>query len=194
MTGLFNKEYLDTKFDEIWWSVIYIDIDNFKELNDTYGHCIWDYALQLISKALKESVRYEDKICRLYWDEFMILVNTWDAEEIKTIQERIQQKINEVFFEGENKITKETETINLSVSLWAAIWDYSRTVKDLLKESDSLMLENKETEWALYRLRHQLKFSNDSEKEKIVEDLLDNVSPAKLVKILAKKVLQTLDE
>ncbi|UFX82899.1 GGDEF domain-containing protein [Candidatus Absconditicoccus praedator] len=190
LTGLFNKAYLDTKLDETGWSAIYIDIDSFKELNDTYGHCVGDYALQLLSKALKESVRYEDKTCRLYGDEFMILVNTYNGEEVKKILERIRQKVNGISFETENKKNKQIETVDLSASLGIAIGDNKKTVKELLKESDALMLGSKTTSGSLYRLRQQLESCKESDREEVVENLLDVISYKQLVRILAKKILQ----
>ncbi|MEM7396780.1 MAG: diguanylate cyclase, partial [Verrucomicrobiota bacterium] len=82
LTGLFNRRYLEQELDHIWnlaerhdgdLSVATLDIDNFKTINDTYGHQAGDQILREFSSILRETVRSTDIVSRFGGDEFIIL-------------------------------------------------------------------------------------------------------------------------
>lgn len=76
LTGLHNRDYLEKKLQELLdeghaGALFMIDLDNFKEINDTYGHIVGDKTLQLFAEVLKHYSREDDIICRLAGDEFV---------------------------------------------------------------------------------------------------------------------------
>ncbi|MDO4270787.1 MAG: diguanylate cyclase [Eubacteriales bacterium] len=83
LTGLYNfrqlkKSFRAIKKDGDWLFVA--DIDNFKNINDTYGHLAGDYILQEVARVFMESVRSEDVVCRLGGDEFVLICSGLSGE------------------------------------------------------------------------------------------------------------------
>ena len=77
LTGLHNRDYLRKKLKELLESghhgcLFMIDLDNFKQINDTFGHIVGDKTLQLFADVLRSNAREEDIVCRLAGDEFVI--------------------------------------------------------------------------------------------------------------------------
>lgn len=76
LTGLHNRDYLEKRLQELLderhaGALFMIDLDNFKEINDTYGHIVGDKTLQIFAEVLKTYSREDDIICRLAGDEFV---------------------------------------------------------------------------------------------------------------------------
>ena len=76
-------------------SVLFLDLDKFKDINDTYGHEVGDILLQEVSKKLQLCVREEDTISRLGGDEFTIIINNTDKDSILKIATKIISKMQE---------------------------------------------------------------------------------------------------
>jgi diguanylate cyclase len=83
LTGLFNRKGADSRLAElqtifqeqqISFSVMMIDIDHFKQFNDTYGHQVGDAVLRIVAKTLKDSVKGKDFVARYGGEEFMVLL------------------------------------------------------------------------------------------------------------------------
>lgn len=74
-------------------AVMYLDLDRFKAVNDTFGHAIGDTLLRIVGARLVEEVRSSDTVARLGGDEFAIIGEGMDAEEARTIAERIQANV-----------------------------------------------------------------------------------------------------
>jgi diguanylate cyclase (GGDEF)-like protein len=99
LTGLANRNYLRHKFDE-WlhdgakpFSLIYIDMDNFKNVNDSYGHEFGDLVLKEIANRIIEKLQKSSKLIRHGGDEFLILTNIVDEE---TLMAETQELINDL--------------------------------------------------------------------------------------------------
>ena len=89
-------------------SLMIIDIDYFKPINDTYGHLAGDEALKQFARLLKENVRNTDKVARLGGDEFAVILPQTSCENALKIAERIKQAVEEktfVFNGSNDKIT-----------------------------------------------------------------------------------------
>ena len=126
LTGLYNRNFYEEKISKIYnnmeyLSVILLDIDNFKSLNDTKGHIEGDKILKAISKIIKETIHSESYAIRMGGDEFLILVK-------KTKEEALNlAKI----------ILSEFETFNKSVSIGVAEKKIElKTINDLYKKAD----------------------------------------------------------
>jgi diguanylate cyclase (GGDEF)-like protein len=104
LTGLHNRRYLLEQLErELARSVrgrypvslIIFDIDNFKQINDTYGHLAGDEALKHVAAALMEPLRRSSTICRFGGDEFCIVVPECAGDEARLVAERLKARIEE---------------------------------------------------------------------------------------------------
>jgi diguanylate cyclase (GGDEF)-like protein len=76
--------------------VAYLDLDNFKRINDTFGHAAGDEVLQRVAGALKRSIRGHDVAARLGGDEFAVLLRGVEPDAARTVGERIAARIGEI--------------------------------------------------------------------------------------------------
>ncbi|KAB2921378.1 MAG: diguanylate cyclase [Dechloromonas sp.] len=83
LTGCFNRRYLDETLERELWrarregyplAVVILDLDHFKQINDTYGHQAGDEALRVLADRLRADIRHEDVLCRYGGEEFVILM------------------------------------------------------------------------------------------------------------------------
>ncbi|MDN5331187.1 MAG: two-component system, cell cycle response regulator [Tepidanaerobacteraceae bacterium] len=115
LTGLYNRLAIEKTLSKMWLSaqetktpltLAMIDLDNFKEVNDTYGHMVGDELLQEISSVIRKSLRDGDIVMRFGGEEFIVLLPKTDGEGAKKPLERIRKRIEEgVFTEKKIKIT-----------------------------------------------------------------------------------------
>lgn len=119
--------------------LIFIDLDNFKNINDTLGHSVGDTLLITVAKKLREVVRDEDTISRIGGDEFVILAdnigsNNYDARKnIEILAKKIKDSLNSIdFIDGFKNIS----TPSIGVTLFS---DDSVSVKDIIKQADTAM-------------------------------------------------------
>jgi len=106
-TGLHNDRYMFNRLTEefarstrmkIPLSLILIDIDNFKNYNDTLGHLAGDNALRMVAQVLHQEAREEDIVCRYGGEEFVIILPNTDAKSAHLVAERLRKKIYETEF------------------------------------------------------------------------------------------------
>lgn len=101
LTGAYNRRFLE-KFDLRGCSVIMVDIDYFKDINDTHGHPFGDFVLQELVSFLKGEVREADKIVRLGGEEFCVILPEAKHSLARKISERIRERIERrTFSDGE---------------------------------------------------------------------------------------------
>lgn len=103
LTGLFNRTYGNQRLAEEWelylrggphFSVMFLDLDGFKEVNDTFGHEMGDKILAEFSKFLRSSLRATDVAIRWGGDEFLVILPDTDEEEAATISRRLSNQIS----------------------------------------------------------------------------------------------------
>lgn len=103
LTGLLNRREFDHRLrveanralrNRRPLAIAMVDIDDFKQLNDTLGHRSGDRALQIVGRMLLASVRREDLVARFGGDEFIVLFPETEPEEARAILSRIEQKID----------------------------------------------------------------------------------------------------
>jgi len=139
LTGLFNYRYFYRKLEEQKdrfkrykevYSLLYIDIDNFKKCNDTYGHQEGNKVLQILSKILKDNLRKTDSAYRLGGEEFAVLLPHTSKEKARKVAERIQREIRDKIY-PQYKVT---------VSIGIAD---SKDDEDVVRRADGAMYEAK---------------------------------------------------
>lgn len=143
LTGAYNR----TKFDEIIdremerfrrynepLSMIMFDIDNFKEINDTYGHNIGDNVLKKIAGITKETIRKIDYLVRWGGEEFMIISPKTNLEKAHSLAERLRSTIESYGFNEVGKVT---------VSFGVTEVKKEDTEDAFIKRVDDLMYEAK---------------------------------------------------
>jgi diguanylate cyclase (GGDEF)-like protein len=86
-------------------SVAYMDCDNFKQVNDTFGHAVGDELLREVGQALSETVREVDTVARMGGDEFVVLLSETSAEAALTAVERMQECVHEVMERNDWPVT-----------------------------------------------------------------------------------------
>ena len=114
LTGLYNRRYFDTylakeirraaRYDKDF-SIFLIDLDDFKILNDTYGHLVGDEVLKKLAALLKHLSRGEDIICRFGGEEFVIILPETTASGALIYAERITASIKKDAFFQQYKVT-----------------------------------------------------------------------------------------
>ena len=119
-------------------SLIFIDIDNFKSINDTYGHMIGDQALLLIAKKMQTSLRSQDTAYRFAGDEFTIILPETTAENAKVVADRIKAEM-----EKENLVIRDKEITQITLSLGIAEYQRNEKKEQFVHRADVTMYEAK---------------------------------------------------
>jgi len=120
-------------------TLLMLDIDRFKNINDTYGHAIGDMALQCFAKTLREHVREVDVPARLGGEEFGILLPNTKLEEALVIAERVRHAIEMLRCEKEDDIC-----VTMTASIGAAEFvDKTKSLDDLFSNADTAMYKAK---------------------------------------------------
>ena len=143
LTGLYNRSYLNFlqknvfKKESLHITGVMLDLDDFKHINDKYGHAVGDIALQQMAKILKEAVGDMGNVIRYAGDEFIVLINSHKQVVIDACLEEIQRCIDNF---NESKIAD----YKLSASMGYSIYNSKKqTVDDFMNNIDQKMYENK---------------------------------------------------
>jgi len=141
LTGLFNRLFFDTelkrldKSRQFPISIIMVDVDNLKKVNDTFGHNTGDQILIKIANLLTSVFRQEDIISRIGGDEFVVLLPNTSMAVVKLIIERMYNRINT------HNIEHQELPINISLGVSTA--SQGESLYGHLKISDDLMYKEK---------------------------------------------------
>ncbi|MBE0513524.1 EAL domain-containing protein [Sulfurimonas sp.] len=128
-------------------ALFFIDVDKFKEVNDTYGHDVGDKMLVAIAKRLLNSVREDDIVARIGGDEFVLIAkDIKNTEIIERLALKLQKRIRE-------PIEIDTHIFNVTLSIGIAVYpQHGITSQDLLKNADIAMYEVKKTKKDDFRI------------------------------------------
>lgn len=121
------------------FAVLFIDIDRFKELNDTHGHAAGDSVIKELSSLLKKYIRESDTLFRYAGDEFVAVLLPCDPATSKTVAERIRSAVAAHAFIG-----IADQPLHLTVSIGIALYpEHGETQDRLLKTADQALYEAK---------------------------------------------------
>jgi len=147
LTGLTNSVYFfeklndkleKTKLDNKKGAVIYIDIDNYKAINDNWGYCLGDQILQLFARVINNCIGKYAELTRLNGDEFVILVDEFDnIIEVEKICNNIYENLKKPFKLAQDKIYI---TVSMGISIFP---DNSIDAEELLRFCDFAMYKSK---------------------------------------------------
>jgi diguanylate cyclase (GGDEF)-like protein len=148
LTGLYNRRFLMERLKEELdrakryqypISCLMIDVDNFKQINDSLGHLQGDHVLQQIAELLKNSSRVVDIVVRYGGEEFLLVLPQTDLDGAQVVGERFRKMVEEHrFFPADV-----ARTLTVSIGAAAFAGDQLRTYEEMLKWADEALYEAK---------------------------------------------------
>jgi diguanylate cyclase (GGDEF)-like protein/PAS domain S-box-containing protein len=148
LTGLYNRRYLEETLErEVRRAaraaqslgLLMIDLDHFKNFNDTYGHDAGDAVLRETALFLAKGIRAEDFVCRFGGEEFVVILPTADLESSRARGERLRLKMREltIMYQG-----KSLGMVTISVGV-AVFPEHGRSPKELMAAADAALYQAK---------------------------------------------------
>jgi diguanylate cyclase (GGDEF)-like protein/PAS domain S-box-containing protein len=147
LTQLANRRYLESllestlarvkRFDQTF-GILFIDIDDFKHINDTYGHERGDEVLRVISRTLKHSTRTFDTAGRWGGEEFLVLCEQVTHEQLHQIAERYR-----VLVEG-SPLDAEPQPLRFTISVGGCMMRVDDSVREVVRRADMQMYRSKD--------------------------------------------------
>jgi diguanylate cyclase (GGDEF)-like protein len=144
LTGVANSRYFyevanreierSNRFNRIL-SIAYIDVDNFKMVNDSFGHSVGNDLLRTVAQTMKKNVRLIDTVARLGGDEFTVLFPETDADQVKSAVAKIQKSLEDNLSHRQWPVTFSIGVVTCSAP--------GCSLDKLLKKADALMYESK---------------------------------------------------
>ncbi|WP_456322700.1 EAL domain-containing protein [Hydrogenimonas sp.] len=161
-------------------ALLFLDLDNFKQVNDSMGHDVGDFLLQQLAKRLANLMRTGDIVARLGGDEFVILLSDieGDKEEAAMKSEIVATKIRE---EVAKPFAIKGRKLHFSVSLGITLFTYGRDFFDLLKEADVAMYEAKSSGKNGIRLFDSKLEESTVNKTELMQDLHSAIEKNQLI-------------
>ena len=147
LTGLSVRRYFFERLKEevarskrykFKFSLLMIDIDDFKALNDTYGHLVGDVVLRDVSRIIKENSREMDLVARYGGEEFSLVLPETRQEAAMLVGERIRRKV------AENVFRAYDEKVKVTISAGVAVYpDDASEVSGLVEKADKALYDAK---------------------------------------------------
>ena len=144
LTGLYNQRYLEVILDrelslakrnDVQFSVLFLDMDHFKNVNDTHGHLIGSRLLYEVGQEIKRTLRDSDVSFRYGGDEFLIILAHTGLDDAVVVAERIRLQVEKKRF-----LAREGLDIRLTASIGvASVPDHATTKVQILKAADEAL-------------------------------------------------------
>ncbi|WP_171654202.1 sensor domain-containing diguanylate cyclase [Paenibacillus foliorum] len=146
LTGLPNRRLFHDRYNQSMLlakryqrklAVFYLDLDDFKAINDNYGHAVGDELLQKVAARLLHCVRDPDTVSRLGGDEFVILLQQFEVpEDLDKVAHRVLNALNNRFVIGQHEIS-------ITCSIGAAFYPQDGCGENLIQSADNAMYQAK---------------------------------------------------
>ncbi|KPK38390.1 MAG: hypothetical protein AMJ69_08605 [Gammaproteobacteria bacterium SG8_47] len=150
LTGLLNRRAFEQALNEAksgadehttTFCLLYVDIDNFKQINDTYGHLIGDKVIRSVAALLSANVKGKDAVARIGGEEFAVLLRETEAENAVRVGEILRRTV-------ESTRLKRADTGELigQITVSVGVTDYRRseTVDEVMQRADNALYQSKE--------------------------------------------------
>ncbi len=146
LTNVPNRKYLNAiieskirefKAVNVPFGVNFIDIDNFKHINDTYGHGIGDEILKLLVQTVQSNLRKNDIIGRLGGEEFVVVFSDINKQGLEKASEKIRTLVES------SSLRLTDNDLKITISIGATLVNENDTVSSILERSDNLMYQSK---------------------------------------------------
>lgn len=140
---LFTNKFLEEKIqifniNRKKFSVGFIDIDFFKNFNDTYGHNVGDKVLKIVAETILSNLRADDLVGRWGGEEFVVILQNDTLETLEKTLNKLRVLIEK------SELRYENEPLSITVSIGGAVVFNGETKDELIKRADKLMYESKE--------------------------------------------------
>lgn len=148
LTKLYNRHYLDTHLKNLLkqavetgrpLAMLIMDMDHFKQVNDTYGHDVGDEVLRQLAALIVQTIRSADLAARYGGEEFVILMPETDAARAYEGAERIRKIVETTPF----KVSHDVGAINKTISIGVSWLEQGDTPESLLKRADNALYQSK---------------------------------------------------
>lgn len=133
MNELLAEEIQRFRREQRTFGIIWLDIDNFKDINDTLGHAVGDGVLRQIAASLRTCIRPYDHAARWGGDEFLVLLAPCDGEHLQGIGERIRRTVESA-----------ADTPAITVSIGGALAVPNDTIENILQRADDALYQAKD--------------------------------------------------
>lgn len=162
LTGVFNRNYFNKHIvnkvnaskevlNKSDFAIMMIDCNNFKKINDYYGHDAGDYILHKVANILKKSIRSSDFVARIGGDEFVVVIDNIKSQSgVEKIANKISKSCQQaVIFKGKN--------IHYSLSIGIALYNNKTDSEEIIKHADLALYEAKKLNLNHYTFTKSLK-------------------------------------
>ncbi len=146
LTGIGNRTHIEVKIRSAMedyrlqkkpFGILFIDVDHFKDFNDSHGHLIGDKILRLTANTLRQNLRGSDSCGRWGGEEFVALVYDLDCSGLAKVAEKLRQRVSDT------RIQEKEQELFVTISIGASLVRPADTVQTLLERADRLMYESK---------------------------------------------------
>jgi diguanylate cyclase (GGDEF)-like protein len=142
LTGLFNKQYFTDRFCDAKYSrdgsplsMLFIDVDRFKAINDQYGHIAGDSVLKALAQSLRSVLRQNTDVIRFGGDEFIVILEDTDAADAYAVAERIRLGAHDIDLSG--------IAPGLSLTVSIGLIEGTKPAQEMLMKADLAMYRSK---------------------------------------------------
>lgn len=145
LTGVWTRRSFDTQIRQLsdgescargMWGVLFLDIDNFKQINDRFGHREGDAALKVFASAVRSALRRSDSVARLGGDEFAVLAQVDGEIGLRAVSQKITDALD-----AYNKTSR--KPYRLTCSIGSELYESSCSVDSMMEKVDKLMYAQK---------------------------------------------------
>nr|WP_086940914.1 GGDEF domain-containing protein [Thaumasiovibrio occultus] len=143
LTRTLTRQHFAEIANQLWTNapkqlcVAMVDIDNFKRINDTYGHLVGDKAIAHVAKTIRQDLRSEDLICRWGGEEFVILFQALEQHQAQQVSERICHAVDN------SVLTVDEHIIRITISMGFSAYRQQNTLSTLIDEADQALYRAK---------------------------------------------------
>lgn len=170
LTGLGNRGALEQAIDHQWqmaqryeqhFCVLMLDIDHFKNINDSYGHAVGDSVLQAVAHSISATTRQTDVAYRYGGEEFVVILNKSELLGASIIAERIRENIAALNV----PVDSQGNTISVTISIGGSCSAHNNSPSELMKQADKVLYLAKNSG------RNRVELSKQEEKHRTQRNL-----------------------